>query len=222
MDSKEIESKIGDYWDEYAPNFDANHDTEDRAAWSLALKNCLEAPGPSTVLDLGTGTGFLVGLAAAQGHFCLGLDLADKMLEIAVKKSAALGHQAIYMKGSVMELPFAEQTFDYLVSARLLWTLVEPLKTISHWVRFIRPGGKIVCFNRFKEGLGLCQGQEVYQDQNVNSAITLAQAKSSETFIKLFAQAGLIEPAFRQLPNLTKPEHQKDYDPWYALIGTKP
>ncbi|MDR2301271.1 MAG: methyltransferase domain-containing protein [Deltaproteobacteria bacterium] len=222
MDAKEIVNKIGRYWDDYAPSFDAAHDTEDLRAWGQALKDCLAADGPSTVLDLGTGTGFLVNLAAAQGHFCVGLDISDKMLDIAVKKTAALGHKAVYLKGEVLELPFFENTFDYIISARLLWTLVEPLKTITHWVRFIRPGGKIVSFNRFQEGLGMCQGKDVYEDKNLDQAVALAHAKSSDSLIKLYAEAGLTQAAFTKLPNLTKPEHQKDHDPWYALIGSKP
>ena len=220
METKEIVSKIGDYWDDYASKFDKEHDTEDLEAWGRALKDCLGAKGPSTVLDLGTGTGFLANLAAGQGHFCLGLDIADRMLAIAVEKTRALGLKAVYLKGP--ELPFPEGTFDYVVNSRLLWTLVEPLKTVSHWLSFIRPGGKIVCFNRFKEGLGLCGGKDVYDDENLDRAVTLAHAASSAELIRLFAEAGLIEVEFRHLPNLTLPEHSEGYDEWYALMGTKP
>ncbi|MDR0622166.1 MAG: methyltransferase domain-containing protein [Deltaproteobacteria bacterium] len=220
METKEIVEKIGAYWDDYAPKFDEAHDTEDLEAWARALRDCLGSPGPATVLDLGTGTGFLANLAAAQGHFCLGVDISDKMLAIAVEKTRALGLKAVYLKGP--DLPFPEGTFDYIVNSRLLWTLVEPLKTIGRWLGFLRPGGKIVCFNRFKEGLGMCGGKDVYGNENLDRAVTLAHAPSSADLIKLFTEAGLTEVEFRHLPKLTLPERDDGYDEWYALMGTKP
>lgn len=222
MDSKEIEAKIGDYWDDYAQKFDAEHDTEDLEAWSAAVKSCLGAKGPSTILDLGTGTGFLVNMIAAMGHFCVGLDISEKMLDIAVEKSNKLGLKAVYFKGSVGELPFPENGFDYIVSARLLWTLIEPLKTVAHWVRFIRPGGKIICFNRFKGGSGMCGGKSVYGDKHVDEAAALAHVSSADDLVKFFEDAGLAQVEFRLLPDLTKAEHAEGVDQWHALMGVKP
>ncbi|MDR2368531.1 MAG: methyltransferase domain-containing protein [Deltaproteobacteria bacterium] len=222
MGTKEIEAKIGSFWDDYAHKFDAEHNTEDPAAWAEAFKGCLGAGGPSTILDLGTGTGFLANMAAAMGHFCLGLDIADRMLGIAVEKSRALGLRVVYLKGSVLDLPFPGDVFDYVVNARLLWTLVEPRKTIAHWVRFVRPGGRIVCFNRFRDGLGMCGGKDVYGDESVDGAVTLAHVPSSAELVGLFEGAGLTDVSFRLLPDLTKAEHREGLDSWHALIGTKP
>jgi ubiquinone/menaquinone biosynthesis C-methylase UbiE len=221
MGKKEIIAKISTYWDDYATKFDAEHDTEDIGAWGEALRDCLGADGPSSILDLGTGTGFLANLAAGLGHYCVGLDISQKMLKIAVEKSEAMGNKNIYMLGDVLDLPFAENTFDFIVNARLLWTLVDPLKAVSHWVHFIKPGGKIISLNRFKEGVGMCGGQKVYGEQEVDQAIVLAHA-SSEELTKLFKEAGLAEVIFKALPGLTKPEHASGFDPWHALVGSKP
>ena len=219
---KDIEAKIGGYWDEQAEGFAQEHDTEDIEAWREAVCGCLGARGPSTVLDLGTGTGFLANLAASLGHFCVGLDISEKMLNLAVKNSEAKGAKAVYLKGSVMDLPFAEESLDFIISARLLWTLVEPLETIRHWARFVRPGGKIACFNRFKDGLGMCGGKDVYGQRDVDGAVTLAHAKSPAELLRLIGDAGLMDAELRHLPNLTKAQFREGNDEWHALMGTKP
>ena len=221
MKTEEIVGKIGEYWDEYAHKFDAEHDTEDLEVWRATLEACLGTKNSSTILDLGSGTGFLANMAAEMGHFCIGLDIADKMLDIAVRKAAAQKLKAVYMRGDVLDLPFTENTFDFIINARLLWTLVEPGQAVSHWVRLIKPGGKLLCFNRFKEGLGLCGGLKVYEDKNVDEAVVLADASSDE-LLKLFADSRLTDVEFRRLPDgLTKPDHAAGYDPWHVLIGTR-
>ncbi|MDR3135505.1 MAG: class I SAM-dependent methyltransferase [Deltaproteobacteria bacterium] len=222
METKDIISKIGTYWDDYATKFDEEHDTEDIEAWAAAFKSCLDAPGPSTVLDLGTGTGFLANMAAAMGHFCVGLDISEKMIGMAANKSASIGAKAVYMLGDIMGLPFAGNAFDYIVNSRLLWTLVEPLQTITHWVSIVRPGGKIICFNRFKEGLGMCGGKGIYGNQYVDQATPLANSTSSGCLLRLFSDAGLVNVEFRRLPNLAKATRAERLDPWHALIGAKP
>jgi ubiquinone/menaquinone biosynthesis C-methylase UbiE len=132
-----------------------------------------------------------------------------------------MGLRAAYLKGSVLDLPFAENSFDFIINARLVWTMVEPRKTAAHWVRFLRPGGKLVCFNRFKEGLGMCGGQEVYGQKGMDEAITLAHASSAE-LVALFQGCGLAEVELRRLPDLTKPECREGLDEWHALMGRKP
>ena len=72
--------EIQEYWDRDAATYDrssSHHPTSplEKAAWRAALQQFLP-PAPATVLDVGTGTGFLALQAAALGHRVTAVDVA--------------------------------------------------------------------------------------------------------------------------------------------------
>lgn len=48
----------------------------------------MDASSDQSVLDIGTGTGFLAIMAAELGFHVTGIDFAEQMLEIAKRKTA--------------------------------------------------------------------------------------------------------------------------------------
>jgi len=214
-----IIKKIGSYWDARSSSFDEEHDTEDIGAWIDALDKLLDSDGNKSVLDLGTGTGFLANMTARLGYSSIGLDISKEMLNHAVKHAASKETNAVFMYGNVLDLPFADNTFDYIVNSRLIWTLVEPDNAIKEWLRVIKPGGKIFCFNRMLEGVGLTTKRlNIYEDDEVDKQLQIKGARM-EDLTSLLVRNGLADVKLEKLPGLTRPEF--DLEPWHVLMGTK-
>ncbi|WP_433606339.1 class I SAM-dependent methyltransferase [Dactylosporangium sp. CA-139114] len=121
-------------WDAYAAAFDdePDHGLRDpavRAAWSALLASVLP-PEPSSVVDLGCGTGSLALLAAEQGHRVCGLDESAQMLRLARAKAPALP----LVRGDATRPPFARGSFDVVLVRHVLWSVPDPSATLARWL----------------------------------------------------------------------------------------
>jgi ubiquinone/menaquinone biosynthesis C-methylase UbiE len=214
-----VVKKIEVYWDKSSFTFDEEHDTEDIDAWMHSLKNLLGTDINKSILDLGTGTGFLANMTAKLGYSTIGIDVSKEMLKYAVNHAEMNSTNAVFMDGNVLMLPFMDNTADYIINSRLIWTLVKPDATIKEWRRILKPGGKIFCFNRMKEGLGLTANKtSVYEDDAVEAQLPIRGARMEE-LIALLERNGLIDVKLEKLQGLTRPGF--DYEPWFVLMGTK-
>ncbi|UYO62881.1 class I SAM-dependent methyltransferase [Acetobacterium wieringae] len=220
MEITQVIKKIGEYWDERSLVFDKEHDTEDLEAWKSTLVYLLGDDKNRSVLDLGTGTGFMANMTSEMGYATIGMDISKEMMKIGVRHANSAQLNAIYMEGSALLLPFMDDTIDYIINTRLLWTLVEADAAIKEWSRVIKPGGKIYCFNRMKEGVGLTSNKvNVYNDEDVNAHLEIKGAEMKD-LIELLERNGLVDVRIEKLPGLTRPGY--DYEPWFVLMGTKP
>lgn len=220
MEITNVIKKIGDYWDERSSVFDEEHDTEDINAWMHSLEELLGTDKNKSILDLGTGTGFLANMTAKMGYSTIGVDISKEMMSYAVRHAKAMKSNAVYMEGSALELPFMNDTVDFIINSRLIWTIVEPDISIKEWFRVIKPGGKILCFNRMKEGVGLTSNKvNIYENDEIDKQLKVKGAHMDE-LTDLMERNGLVDVKIQKLPGLTRPEY--DYEPWFVLIGTKP
>ncbi|MDO9491516.1 class I SAM-dependent methyltransferase [Acetobacterium sp.] len=211
--------KIGEYWDERSLVFDKEHDTEDLNAWGATLERLLGEDKNKSVLDLGTGTGFLANMTSKLGYSTIGIDISKEMMKLGVKHAKTVGSDTVFMEGNVLALPFMDNTIDFIINSRLIWTLVEPDVAIKEWLRILKPGGKIMCFNRMQEGIGLNIGKiNIYEDEEVDKQLAIKGARMEE-LRDLLERNGLVDVQIQKLPDVTR--HGYDYDPWFVLMGTK-
>lgn len=221
MDRTEAVAKIGKSWDQFSACFDEVHDTEDIAAWKETLKELLGQDTRKNVLDLGTGTGFLANMTGELGYPTVGVDVSREMMKYGVRHGYRRNSGVTYMYGDVLELPMLDESVDNIINARLIWTLVEPEAALQEWFRVLRAGGKLFCFNRMQEGVGLIRYTETpfYGSQEIDDMLTI-QAASMEELTSLLERAGFVNIEIRKLSGLTRPEYE--YDPWFVLCGEKP
>ena len=112
-----------------------------REAATVALQD-----GARTVLDAATGTGALAMTIKRQAPETLvtGVDFAVPMLDLARRKAQASGLELDLLQGDVMNLPFANDTFDAVTIAYGLRNLSNRAAGIAELRRVLRPGGRLV------------------------------------------------------------------------------
>ena len=100
------------------------------------------------VLDCGAGTGStsLLALkrAGRSGEVVL-FDMSEDMLAVAKKRIAKTGadQQVQYQTGDILDLPFADNSFDAVLSTYSLCPVYDPAKGAQELLRVTRPGGRI-------------------------------------------------------------------------------
>jgi SAM-dependent methyltransferase len=109
---------------------------------------CAAIASGEDVLDVGCGTGTLA-LAAAQAApnvRVTGLDADATILARARKKAAAAGLDIGFDQGVSTTLPYADSSFDLVLSTLFFHHLPDDAKrqTATELVRVLRPGGRLV------------------------------------------------------------------------------
>lgn len=99
--------------------------------------------GVSSILDVGTGTGNYLQHAIDQFHIsnCCGLDVSDKMLDIAERKLKSRAELAL---GDVRDLPYSDGAFDTVVMCRVASHIPQIALAATEIRRVLRCGGFLI------------------------------------------------------------------------------
>jgi ubiquinone/menaquinone biosynthesis C-methylase UbiE len=115
-----------------------HHQIADRTA-DLAL-TCASAP--ERILDVGCGTGYLLGQLAArapQAQVLAGIDAAPAMIEVA--RAAAAEDRLRFVVGAAEGLPWPAATFDLVVSTTSFDHWADQQAGLAECARVLAPGG---------------------------------------------------------------------------------
>jgi demethylmenaquinone methyltransferase / 2-methoxy-6-polyprenyl-1,4-benzoquinol methylase len=114
--------------------------------WRRAMVDSLVDGGPTTVLDVATGTaGVAVQLARRTGARVTGIDITEAMLRRgrAAVRQERLQARIALVSGQAEQLPFPDATFDALTFTYLLRYVADPAATLAELARVVRPGGAV-------------------------------------------------------------------------------
>jgi SAM-dependent methyltransferase len=95
------------------------------------------------VLDVACGTGVVAVTAARLGARVTGLDLTPELLERARENSKIADVEIDWHEGDVEKLPFADATFDAVLSQYGHIFAPQPEVAITEMLRVLKPGGTI-------------------------------------------------------------------------------
>ena len=97
--------------------------------------------GPGRVLDAGCGTGGLIKAlhAANPAWQATGLDFMPLACTLARERTGVE-----IVQGSITELPFADGTFDAVVSADVVCQVEDGARALREFARVVRPGGTVL------------------------------------------------------------------------------
>jgi SAM-dependent methyltransferase len=91
------------------------------------------------VLEIGCGTGADLLQFAKHGAIAVGIDVTAKHVEMARERVGVL---AEVHQGDMRQLPFQDESFDYVYSHGVLHHSDEPQRVIRELFRILRPGGR--------------------------------------------------------------------------------
>jgi demethylmenaquinone methyltransferase/2-methoxy-6-polyprenyl-1,4-benzoquinol methylase len=114
--------------------------------WKRTLV-ALASPRPGErALDLATGTGDIAFAFADRGAAATGLDITERMIELAHAKRSG----ARFLVGDMLALPFASASFDIVTTGYGLRNVPNLMTSIDEIARVLRSGGQVLSldFNR--------------------------------------------------------------------------
>lgn len=104
------------------------------------------------ILEIGCGAGNNLWFAAREGFSVAGVDGSPSAIEYARKRLADEGLTGDLRVGDFISLPFAEDTFDFVIDRAALTCsgVSSAQKTVAEVHRILRPGGKFF-FNPYSD-----------------------------------------------------------------------
>lgn len=104
------------------------------------------------VLDVACGTGLFEQrvLADHPTQPMVGIDLSGNMLELARQKCQPFP-QVTFQVARALALPFADQTFDMVVSASAFHYFDDPVRALAEMKRVLKPQGTVIILDWCKD-----------------------------------------------------------------------
>lgn len=119
----------------YAKN--ARRDEEFKGYVALVSKT---APAGSHVLEVAPGPGYLsIELARLGKYQVTGLDISRSFVEIATANAKQAGVQIDFRHGNAADMPFADETFDFIICTAAFKNFTQPVQAIAEMHRVLRP-----------------------------------------------------------------------------------
>ncbi|MCW0507412.1 malonyl-ACP O-methyltransferase BioC [Aeromonas piscicola] len=171
----------------------------DRMTGEPVTPASLSTSSPISGLDLGCGTGFFLPHLASRCHQLHGLDLAPGMLA----QAALRGSGAHLVCGDAEQLPFADQSLDWVFSSLALQWCERPAQAFAELHRVLKPGGQLLFSTLLSDSLWQLREawRTVDDSPHVNRFLSLPQLQDA------MAAGGFTAPRLESLTwSLAYPE----------------
>lgn len=105
------------------------------------------APRPGEeILDIGVGPGLLawdIGRMVGESGLSAGIDVSEAMIGMASQRCTDGGFTFDFKLGDATALPFADASFDAVVSTQVYEYVADMPKALAEVARVLRPGGRV-------------------------------------------------------------------------------
>ncbi len=144
--TSDLKTRIIGYWNMRAPGYSL--------ATRLALKqdvHIIDTIGRIVnldqrmkIADMGTGAGLMAIWLAEMGHDVVGLDLSERMIDLARRNSKDLGLSIEFRVEDVKDPSIPRASLDMIIAKSVIWCTEDPVGVYSKWMELLRPGGHLV------------------------------------------------------------------------------
>ena len=100
-----------------------------------------------TLLDIGCGSGHTAIQAAKLGARVTGIDVAENLIDHARRCAREAGLDIRFDVGDAEDLPYADGSFDAVISLIGAMFAPRPERVVSEFARVLQPGGKLYLAN---------------------------------------------------------------------------
>ena len=119
---------------------------------ALDFLSRIDIPTGTDMLDVGCGAGQIAIPAARAGARVTGVDIASNLIAKARARASAENLDVRFDEGDAEQLPYADASFDLVVSLIGAMFAPRPELVASELLRVCRPGGRVVMANWTPEG----------------------------------------------------------------------
>lgn len=150
-----------------------------------------EVTADERVLDVACGPGLVVCAFARLAREATGVDMTPAMLDQARRHATELGVANVrWQLAEIPPLPWADDSFDVVVSRYALHHMTDPLAMLREMVRVCAPGGRVVVCD-----LALAPDKvEAFNAMDRLRDPSHVRAYSPDDLRELYLEAGLGEP----------------------------
>jgi ubiquinone/menaquinone biosynthesis C-methylase UbiE len=166
----------------------------------LARRTAKQLPAGSRVLEVAPGPGYYaIELAKLGSYEITGLDISKTFVEIATANAAKAGVRVDFRRGNASNMPFANESFDFLVCTAAFKNFTEPKRALEEMHRVLRPGGQalIVDLRRDASQESINRAVDNMKVGPINAVITKL------TFRFMLLKRAYTRAGFEQLISLT-------------------
>jgi ubiquinone/menaquinone biosynthesis C-methylase UbiE len=118
----------------------------------LARRIAANVPPGSQVLEVAPGPGyFAIELAKLGDYQITGLDISKTFVEIATANAAKAGVRVDFRRGNASNMPFTNESFDFLVCCAAFKNITEPKLALEEMYRVLKPGGRAMIIDLRKD-----------------------------------------------------------------------
>ena len=110
---------------------------------ALAVRIADRQPPAARILEIAPGPGYLaIELARLGPYEITGLDISRAFVAIAAESAAKAGVAADFRIGNAAAMPFADNSFDFIVCRAAFKNFQEPARALGEMHRVLKPGGQ--------------------------------------------------------------------------------
>jgi SAM-dependent methyltransferase len=170
---------------------------EDHLPITLPVLDQMKLAPDENVLDVGSGTGWLVNLMAERvpDGRVVGMDISDEMVRLARRKYVVV-ENAMFVVGSADEIPWVSNFFTHAISVESAYYWPDPARGLREIHRVLREGGTAwILINFYLENS--------HSHQWATHFATPVNLLRADEWEALFRDAGFTSIAHRQIPDPT-------------------
>lgn len=201
------EKKVHAVFENISNNYDHMNSVisfQQHIKWRKKTMKAMNVQKGSSALDVCCGTGdWSIALAEAVGPNgkVIGLDFSKNMLSIGEEKITNQGLENVELiHGNAMELPFQDNTFDYVTIGFGLRNVPDYDQVLREMYRVVKPGGLVVCLETSQPTLwGFKQGYFFY--------FKYIMPLFGKVFAKSYKEYAWLNESAREFPGMKELAH---------------
>jgi ubiquinone/menaquinone biosynthesis C-methylase UbiE len=145
-------------------------------------------PAGGAVLEAAPGPGYLAIEIAKLGDFRIsGLDISKSFVRIAAENARAAGVAIDFRQGNASEMPYADNSFDFVVCRAAFKNFADPVGALNEIHRVLKPGGQASIFDLRKDA----SREEIYAEVD-----EMKMSRWNSFFTKLTFRFMLLKTAY--------------------------
>jgi ubiquinone/menaquinone biosynthesis C-methylase UbiE len=132
-------------WDRAAPGFDFMSSYGPEKRWAPVKRELFSKMGDGRILFMAVGTGLDLPFFPPRKNI-VGIDISDKMLEVAAPRLAAYDGEIETHAMDVHDMSFADDEFDQVFTSCTFCSVPNPVQGLQALRRVLKPGGELHMF----------------------------------------------------------------------------